>query len=122
RPAGGDGARARGRVAPPARPAGQLTGPSELSGDPMALAPGKRIGKYELRRKLGEGGFGFVFVANDTSLDREVALKFLRAEHTANVEILRRFLQEARLAAKIVHPGIVTVFECGQIAGTGSVV
>jgi len=78
------------------------------------------IGKYELGKKLGQGGFGLVFVARDTGLDRDVALKFLHPEHTASAEILRRFLQEARSAAKIVHPGIVTVFECGQVSGTGT--
>ncbi len=77
-----------------------------------------QIGKYELGKKLGEGGFGLVMIARDTNLDREVALKFMHAEHTANPDILRRFLQEARSAAKIVHPGIVTVFECGQVSGT----
>ncbi len=86
----------------------------------MGLEPGLRIGKYELGKKLGQGGFGVVFLGHDTELDRDVALKFMHAEHTANAEILRRFLQEARSAAKIVHPGIVTVFEARQVAGTNS--
>ena len=81
----------------------------------MNLEPGTPIGKYVLGRKLGSGGFGVVFRASDASLDREVALKFLHPEHTANPQILQRFLQEARSAAKIMHPGIVTVFECGQM-------
>ncbi len=79
------------------------------------LAPGDQVGKYLLGRKLGQGGFGVVFRAYDASLDREVALKFLHPEHVANPQILQRFLQEARSAAKIMHPGIVTVFECGQM-------
>ena len=78
-----------------------------------------QIGRYQLGKKLGSGGFGVVFRAHDTSLDREVALKFLHAEHTATPQMLGRFLQEARSAAKIAHPGIVTVYECGQISGTG---
>ena len=86
----------------------------------MTFTTGMMIGKYELGKKLGQGGFGLVFIARDTGLDRDVALKFMHPEHTANAEILRRFLQEARSAAKIVHPGIVTVFECGQVQGTGS--
>jgi serine/threonine-protein kinase len=86
----------------------------------MAFASGSQIGKYVLGRKLGQGGYGFVFAAHDAGLDREVALKFLHAEHTSTPEIARRFLQEARSAAKIAHPGIVTVFECGQIAGTNT--
>ncbi len=77
-----------------------------------------RLGKYELKAQLGEGGFGVVYVARDVELDRDVALKFLLSEHTANRDILQRFLQEARAAARIAHPGIVTVFECGQLSGT----
>ncbi len=82
------------------------------------LSPGLQIGKYLLGRKLGQGGFGVVFLAHDSSLDREVALKFLNPEHTASPQILQRFLQEARSAAKIAHPGIVTVYECGQVTDT----
>jgi len=84
------------------------------------VTTGMQVGRYLLGKKLGTGGFGVVFRAHDTSLDREVALKFLHAEHTATPQMLSRFLQEARSAAKIAHPGIVTVFECGQITGTNS--
>jgi serine/threonine protein kinase len=84
------------------------------------IAPGARLGKYELKAQLGEGGFGVVYVARDVELDRDVALKFLLSEHTANGDILQRFLREARAAARIAHPGIVTVFECGQVSGTQS--
>jgi serine/threonine-protein kinase len=86
----------------------------------MAFATGSHFGKYVLGRRLGQGGFGDVFAAHDASLDREVALKFLKPEHTRTPEIVKRFLQEARSAAKIVHPGIVTMYECGQIDGTHS--
>jgi hypothetical protein len=80
------------------------------------LSTGTQIGKYMLGKKLGQGGFGVVFRAHDASLDREVALKFLNEEHSSQPQILQRFLQEARSAAKIAHPGIVTVYECGQLA------
>jgi eukaryotic-like serine/threonine-protein kinase len=80
------------------------------------LVPGSQIGKYLLGKKLGQGGFGVVFRAHDASLDREVALKFLNQEASSQPQILQRFLQEARSAAKIQHPGIVTVYECGQLA------
>src|SRR5215467_9788322 len=82
------------------------------------ISSGAQIGKYRLGKKLGQGGFGVVFLAQDTSLDREVALKFLNPEHTTSAQILQRFLQEARSAAKISHPGIVTVYECGETHGT----
>ena len=86
----------------------------------MSLASGQTIGKYVLGKKIGQGGFGFVFIARDTGLDRDVALKFLHPEHTANNEILQRFFQEARSAARIAHPGIVTVHELGSVTGTGT--
>ena len=87
----------------------------------MTFTAGLQIGKYELGKKLGQGGFGAVYVAQDTGLDRAVALKFLHPEHTASTQILQRFMQEARSAAKIVHPGIVTIYECGIVSGTGTI-
>jgi hypothetical protein len=79
------------------------------------FAVGTQVGKYTLRRKLGQGGFGAVFAGYDESLEREVALKILNAEHKASDDVMRRFLQEARLAARIGHPGITTVFECAML-------
>jgi serine/threonine-protein kinase len=73
------------------------------------------IGKYELHGKLGRGAFGVVYTARDPSLDREVAIKVLRPTHLTNQEIVQRFLQEARATARISHPGIVTIHDCGRI-------
>jgi len=81
---------------------------------------GARVGKYSVGRKLGQGGFGVLYVARDTELDRELAIKFLRPEHVFRPQVVQRFLQEARAAARINHPGIVTVFECGQVSGTNT--
>ncbi len=74
-----------------------------------------RISKYELRDKLGRGAFGVVFTARDPSLDRDVALKVLRPTHLTNQDIVQRFLQEARATARIAHPGIVTIHDCGRV-------
>jgi|GEM_PF-833949 len=74
---------------------------------------GHTVGKYKLGKKLGEGAFGLVFVAHDTGLDRDVALKFLHPHHISNPQTFERFLQEARSVAKLSHPGIVTVHELG---------
>jgi eukaryotic-like serine/threonine-protein kinase len=74
---------------------------------------GHMVGKYKLGKKLGEGAFGLVFIAHDTSLDRDVALKFLHSHHISNPQAFERFLQEARTVAKLSHPGIVTVHELG---------
>jgi serine/threonine protein kinase len=79
------------------------------------LGPGGRVGKYELKDKLGQGTFGLVFTARDTDLDRDVAIKLLNPSHQTNGDILHRFLQEARASARIAHPGIVTVLDCGKI-------
>ncbi|HWU86905.1 MAG TPA: serine/threonine-protein kinase, partial [Kofleriaceae bacterium] len=86
----------------------------------MAIEVGTRAGKYELVQQLGAGGFGLVFQARDHELGRDCALKFLLPQHTGNAGHVQRFLQEARAAARIHHPGIVTVFECGQFPATGS--
>ncbi len=99
---------------PPVRHSQEFeTGQSQARG--FVLAPGGRIGKYELREKLGQGTFGLVFVARDTDLDRDVAIKLLNPEHQTNTDILHRFLQEARASARILHPGIVTVLDCGKV-------
>ena len=81
---------------------------------------GIRVGKYEVGRKLGQGGFGLLYVARDHELGREIAIKFLRPEHVFKPTVVQRFLQEARAAARINHPGIVTVFESGIVGGTNT--
>ncbi|HTL38491.1 MAG TPA: protein kinase [Kofleriaceae bacterium] len=83
------------------------------------LASGSKVGsKYVVVRELAHGGFGHVYVGRDTELDREVAIKVLRPEYSSSSQHVQRFLQEARAAARITHPGIVTVFECGTSAET----
>jgi serine/threonine protein kinase len=84
------------------------------------MAVGLRIGRYELGERLGTGGFGVVYHARDTELGRELAIKVLRPEYQTQPDVLARFLKEARAAAKIDHPGIVTVFECGTISDSGT--
>jgi len=84
------------------------------------IQPGLRIGRYEVGTCLGTGGFGVVYLARDVELGRELALKILRPEYQMQPDVVGRFLKEARAAAKIDHPGIVTVFECGYISGTGT--
>lgn len=73
------------------------------------------LGRYEILQQLGRGGFGTVYVANDTLLQRKVALKVPhRARSQAEIE---RFLAEARRLARLQHPGIVTVHDVGSQAG-----
>ena len=84
------------------------------------MAVGLRIGRYQLGERLGTGGFGVVYHALDTELGRELAIKVLRPEYQTQPDVIARFLKEARAAAKIDHPGIITVFECGTISGSGT--
>jgi eukaryotic-like serine/threonine-protein kinase len=76
-------------------------------------APGS-LGRFELLEQVGVGSFGYVFRARDTELGRLVAIKIPRAGHLASQEDAARFLREARSAAQLKHPGIVTIHETGQ--------
>ncbi len=81
------------------------------------VTSGISLGKYLVGKKLGEGTFGVVFAARDTQLDRDAAIKVLLPEHVANHEVRRRFIEEGRATARIDHPAIVTVYDCGVEAG-----
>ncbi len=73
-----------------------------------------RLGKFLLEEELGAGGFGYVFRAHDTELDRRVAIKIQRAALDERGEERDRFLREARSAAQLTHPGIVALYETGE--------
>ena len=72
------------------------------------------LDRFELRSELGVGSFGYVFQALDPRLERVVALKVQRAGNFASAEDVERFLREARSAAQLKHPSIVSLFETGQ--------
>ena len=78
---------------------------------PEAHAVGTRVGHYEIRGLIGQGGMGVVYRARDTKLNREVALKRPVWTHQQNEQAHRRFLIEARAASQLQHPNIVTIFE-----------
>ncbi|CAN5578775.1 hypothetical protein BH20ACI3_BH20ACI3_39560 [soil metagenome] len=75
---------------------------------------GKQIGRYEVLSRIGRGGMGEVFLAQDMTLGRKVALKLLRTDFTRNEERVRRFRQEAQAASALNHPNILTIHEIGQ--------
>src|SRR2546425_10014080 len=81
----------------------------------MTLAPGTRLGRYEIRSKIGEGGMGEVYLAQDTKLERTVALKILPAGVAADRNRMNRFVLEAKAASALNHPNIITIFEIEQI-------
>ena len=78
----------------------------------------RRLGKFEFLEELGVGGYGTVYKARDTELDRTVAVKIPRAGNLATQEDVDRFLREARAAAQLKHPGIVSIHDAGQSDGT----
>src|ERR1044071_4099445 len=83
----------------------------------MALAPGDRLGPYEILALLGKGGMGEVFRATDTRLHRAVAIKILPHDRVADPDRKRRFLQEARAASALNHPNIVGVYDIATDGG-----
>lgn len=83
----------------------------------MAIPPGTRLGHYEIRSKLGAGGMGEVYLAQDTRLDRKIALKVLPFEVAANQDRMRRFVQEAKAAAALNHPNIAHIYEIDEAEG-----
>jgi serine/threonine-protein kinase len=74
------------------------------------------IGRYEIIRRLGEGGMGTVYLGRDPLIDRHVAIKFLR-DGLENDELRERFIREARSAGRLQHANIVVIFDVGEQGG-----
>ena len=79
----------------------------------MTLSAGTKLGRYEIRSKIGEGGMGEVYLASDTELDRTVAIKILPERLASDQQRLQRFIQEAKAASALNHPHILTIYEIG---------
>jgi tRNA A-37 threonylcarbamoyl transferase component Bud32 len=129
---------ARLRVVDPARPAAAGPRPDETqtlsAGDlepelaqarvespadsAARAAPLPSVAGYRVEQRLGRGGMGDVYLAVQTSLDRKVALKVLSPRFAQDAEFVRRFQAEARAAAALNHPNVVTVYDVGEDRGT----
>ena len=83
---------------------------------------GTTLSHYRIVSKIGAGGMGEVYLAEDTRLDRKVAIKFLNQELSKDADKLNRFIQEAKAASALNHPNILTVFEIGEADGTNYIV
>ncbi len=87
-----------------------------LAEEQLEAKLGRQLGAYKIIARLGAGGMGEVWLAEDTRLRRKVALKLLPARFTADAERVRRFKREARAVSALNHPNILTIYEIGQAA------
>ena len=81
------------------------------------LGPGTTVGGFRIEESLGRGGMGEVYLARQLSMDRDVALKILPVELTRDENLVRRFLHEVRMAARLEHPHVVRAYEAGEDSG-----
>src|SRR5213080_3632614 len=88
----------------------------------MTIGTGTRLGRYEIRSKIGEGGMGEVYRARDTQLGRDVAVKVLPSTYSVDEQRLSRFEQEASAASALNHPNILIVHDIGSHDGSPYVV
>src|SRR5437868_10812233 len=86
------------------------SGPQLVKANPSDLT-GSSIGRYAIRKRLGSGGMGEVYLAEDTTLKRSVALKRLGERVRSDEQYRKRFLKEAERASRLVHPHIASLFD-----------
>ncbi len=92
-------------------------GPDDITRSFIHLERNSLIGHYRIIERIGAGGMGEIYLAEDTSLNRKVALKFLPSHLCRDAEFRARFSREAQAAARLSHPNIVTIFEVSEVNG-----
>ena len=85
-----------------------------IAEDQVSSMVGRQLGTYKILSQLGAGGMGEVYLAEDTSLNRKVAIKFILATSTADEQAQKRLIREAQAAARLEHPNICTIYEVGR--------
>ena len=86
--------------------------PQKATDAPTDKPKRRNLGPYRIIKKLGQGGMGAVFLANQTSLDRLVALKVVKPSLADNPGVMARFTREAYAAAQLIHPNVVQIYDC----------
>jgi len=99
--------------APPAGDTGDMWTPPRTPD----LAAGERFGRYRILRRLGRGGMATVYLAHDSELERDVALKIPRFAVDESPDVVRRFTREAKALARFNHPNICPVYDVGKVDG-----
>ena len=91
-----------------------MEAPADENTNNSRLAPGTKLGRYEIVDLLGVGGMGEVYLAKDGQLDRKVAIKILNTKYESQEQNIQRFIQEAKAASALNHPNILTIHEIGE--------
>src|SRR5258705_1478759 len=86
----------------------------KMAVDQVNSMVGRQLGSYKILSQLGAGGMGEVYLAEDTRLNRKVAIKFILARSTADEQAQKRLIREAQAAARLDHPNICAIHEVGQ--------
>src|SRR6266511_1562223 len=86
------------------------------------LSVGTTFSHYRIVSKIGAGGMGEDYLAQDTRLDRKVAIKFLNEKFSKDADKFNRFVKEAQAVSALTHPTILTIHQIGELGGTNYVV